>query len=210
VISPSRVPLGLYVPGDSPVHRTPPGVKIAVLTVYLIATAVLVDSWPVAAGCLAAVAVAATVVAGIPARILVRQMSGVLPVLAAVGLLLWWRGSGAEAATTVLVLAASVSAAVLVTLTTRVTAMLGTFDRVLAPLARVGVPVDQISLALTLTLRLIPLQVQMVGEVLDARKARGSRSAAFSPVAFGVPVIVRTILRARGVADALRARGAAD
>ncbi|MFR4188905.1 MAG: CbiQ family ECF transporter T component, partial [Corynebacterium variabile] len=67
-----------------------------------------------------------------------------------------------------------------------------------------------ISLALTLTLRLIPLQVQMVGEVLDARKARGSRSAGLSPVAFGVPVIVRTILRAQGVADALRARGAAD
>ena len=35
-------------------------------------------------------------------------------------------------------------------------------------------------------------------------------SAGLSPVAFGVPVIVRTILRARGVADALRARGAAD
>jgi biotin transport system permease protein len=110
----------------------------------------------------------------------------------------------------VLVLLASISAALLVTLTTRVAAMMDSFGKGLRPFGRFGLPVDQISLALTLTLRLIPLQVQMVGEVLDARKARGSRSAGLSPVAFGVPVIVRTILRARGVADALRARGAAD
>jgi biotin transport system permease protein len=50
----------------------------------------------------------------------------------------------------------------------------------------------------------------MVGEVLDARKARGSRAAGLSLTAFGVPVVVRTILRARGISDALRARGAAD
>jgi biotin transport system permease protein len=72
------------------------------------------------------------------------------------------------------------------------------------------VPVDQVSLALTLTMRLIPLQVQAVNEVLDARRARGSRSVGLSLTAFGVPVIVRTILRARAIADALRARGAAD
>jgi biotin transport system permease protein len=88
--------------------------------------------------------------------------------------------------------------------------MMAGFDRMLRPLGRLGVPVEAVSLALTLTIRLIPLQVQMVGEVLDARKARGSRAAGLSLTAFGVPVVVRTILRARGISDALRARGAAD
>lgn len=210
MISPSRVPLGLYVPGTSIVHRARPGIKILVLAVFLITTAILVKSWPVAVGCLVAVVLVATVIARVPLRALLRQLTLVLPMLLAVGLLLWWRTTGEKALTTVLVLLASISAALLITLTTRVAAMMDSFEKGLRPLARFGLPVDQISLALTLTLRLIPLQVQMVGEVLDARKARGSRSAGLSPVAFGVPVIVRTILRARGVADALRARGAAD
>ncbi|AGP30945.1 energy-coupling factor transporter transmembrane component T family protein [Corynebacterium terpenotabidum] len=210
MISPSRVPLGLYVPGTSIVHRASPGAKMLVLAVYLVSTAVFVNTWQVALGCLAAVLALVTLVARVPLRALVRQLTGVLPVLIGVGLLLWWRTSGTAALTTVLVLLSSITAALLVTLTTRVAAMMDSFDRALRPCARFGLPVDQISLALTLTLRLIPMQVQMVGEVLDARKARGSRSAGLSPVAFGVPVIVRTILRARGVADALRARGAAD
>lgn len=210
MISPSRVPLGLYVPGSSLIHRTPPGVKILVLAVYLVTTATLVKTWPAAAGCALAVGLMVTLIARVPPGTLLRQLIGVLPVLLAVGLLLWWRSDGDRALTTTLVLLSSISAALLVTLTTRVTAMMESFDRGLRPFARFGLPVDQISLALTLTLRLIPLQVHMVGEVLDARKARGSRSAGMSPVAFGVPVIVRTILRARGVADALRARGAAD
>lgn len=210
MISPSRVPLGLYVPGHSAVHRASPGVKLAVLAVWLIATAVLVTTWPVALGCLVAVVLVVTLFARVPLTTLLRQLSGILPVLLAVGLLLLWRGTVDRALTTVLLLLSAVSAALLVTLTTRVSTMMDFFDRLLRPLGRTGLPVDQISLALTLTLRLIPLQVQMVGEVLDARKARGSRSAGLSPVSFGVPVIVRTILRARGVADALRARGAAD
>ncbi len=210
MISPSRVPLGLYVPGTSIIHRARPGVKILLLAVYLITTALLVDTWQVAAGSLIAVVLVGTVIARVPLRALVRQLTLVLPILLAVGLLLWWRTGGEKALTTVLVLLASISAALLVTLTTRVAAMMESFERGLRPFARFGIPVAPISLALTLTLRLIPLQVQMVGEVLDARKARGSRSAGLSPVAFGVPEVVRTILRARGVADALRARGAAD
>jgi len=181
-----------------------------VLAIFLITTAIVVKSWPMAVGCLVAVVLVATVIARVPLRALLRQLTLVLPILLAVGLLLWWRTTGEKALTTVLVLLASISAALLITLTTRVAAMMDSFERGLRHLARFGLPVDQISLALTLTLRLIPLQVQMVGEVLDARKARGSRSAGLSPVAFGVPVIVRTILRAQGVADALRARGAAD
>lgn len=210
MISPSRIPLGLYVPGRSIIHRASPGVKMLVLAGYLVATAVFVTSWPAALLCLGIVVSVATLVARIPPAVLARQLSAILPVLLFVGVLLWWRSTPDKASTTILVLLGSVCAATLVTLTTRVSAMMDAFDRGLRPFARAGLPVDQISLALTLTLRLIPLQVQMVGEVLDARKARGSRAAGLSPVAFGVPVVVRTILRARGVADALRARGAAD
>ncbi|MEY8565301.1 energy-coupling factor transporter transmembrane protein EcfT [Corynebacteriaceae bacterium 7-707] len=209
MISPSRVPLGIYHPGDSLLHRTAPGVKIAVLSVFLVVSAVTVTTWVGGAVSVALVGLAA-LVGRIPARLMLRQLSGALPLLVFLGLMLWWRTDAQQAVTMVLVLFAAVAAAITLTLTTRVSELMDTFDRLLAPTARLGVPVDQVSLALTLTIRLIPLQVQAVNEVLDARRARGSRSVGLSLTAFGVPVLVRTILRARAVADALRARGAAD
>ena len=98
-------------------------------------------------------------------------------------------------------------AATLLTLTTRVTDLMDTLDRAMAPLARFGVPVETISLAVSLTLRMIPLQVQSVREVLDARRARGAKG---SVAAFGVPLIIRTVRRSRATSDALLARGVGD
>jgi biotin transport system permease protein len=209
MISPSRIPLGVYFPGDSPLHRTSPGVKLAVLGVFLVVSAVAVSTW--VGGVISVGLVALAVLVGrIPPRLLARQLTGALPLLVFLGLMLWWRTDGHRAVTMVLVLFAAVSGALTLTLTTRVSELMDTFDRLLAPTARLGVPVDQVSLALTLTIRLIPLQVQAVNDVLDARRARGNPSVGLSLTAFGVPVVVRTILRARGIADALRARGAAD
>ncbi|MGO1911678.1 MAG: energy-coupling factor transporter transmembrane component T family protein [Mycobacteriaceae bacterium] len=209
MISPSRVPLGVYSPGSSLVHRAWPGVKLLVLSVFIVTSAIGVATWRGGLACVALVALTA-LVSRVPVRLLARQLSGALPLLVFVALMLWWRIDGNQAATMFLVLLSAIAGAVLLTLTTRVSALMDTFDRLLQPLARFGVPVEQVSLAMTLTIRLIPLQVQAVNEVLDARRARGSRSAAVSLTSFGVPVVVRTILRARAIADALRARGAAD
>ena len=60
---------------------------------------------------------------------------------------------------------------------------------------------------MSMTIRLIPLMLGTVNEVLDARKARG---AGFSLCAFGTPIIVRSIRRARAMAEALQARGVGD
>lgn len=209
MISPSRVPLGVYSPGSSVIHRLAPGVKLSVLAVFLVTSAILVNSWQGGAVSIALVTVMA-VIARIRPTLMLRQLTGPLPLLVFIGLMLWWRTDAHQAVTMVLVLLSAVSAAIVLTLTTRVSALMETFEKMLAPLARFGVPVDQVSLALTLTIRLIPLQVQAVSDVLDARRARGSRSLGVSLTAFGVPVVVRTILRARAVADALRARSAAE
>jgi biotin transport system permease protein len=209
MISPSRIPLGVYSPGSSLVHRAPAGVKLFVLAAFIVVTAVVVSTWRGGLVCLAVVAIAAGA-ARIPVGLYLRQLSGALPLLIFIALMLWWRTDGNQAMTMFLVLLSAIAGAVLLTLTTRVSALMETFERLLRPFARFGVPVEQVSLAMTLTIRLIPLQVQAVNEVLDARRARGSRSAAASLTSFGVPIVVRTILRARAIADALRARGAAD
>ncbi|AKK09008.1 energy-coupling factor transporter transmembrane protein EcfT [Corynebacterium testudinoris] len=201
-----NIPLGVYVPGDTLVHRTPAGWKFVALLSYILATTIAVKTWPLAVACLAVVSLF-YVLARIPARLAVQQTAPVLPVLLVLGAFQWWQRGWEFAAVTVVVLLSSVAAAALLTLTTTIAELMAAIENGLAPFARFGLPVETISLAISLTIRLIPLQLATVTEVLAARKARG---AGFSIAAFGTPVMVRSIRRARLLAEALIARGVAD
>jgi biotin transport system permease protein len=66
---------------------------------------------------------------------------------------------------------------------------------------------DRAGLVLALTIRCIPLMVEIVGAVSQARKARG---AGFSLRALVVPSVVRALRRADAIGDALTARGVDD
>lgn len=201
-----NIPLGVYLPGRTPLHRAPAGWKFLALLAIILLSTFLVDTPTMAAAWLAAVAMG-YVVARVPLRTALGQTLPVLPVLLVLGAFQWWQRGGEFALTTVLVLFASVAAAALLTLTTTIAELMGAVERGLAPFARFGLPVETISLAVSLTLRLIPLQLATVHEVLAARKARG---AGFSVAAFGTPVLVRSIRRARLLAEALVARGVGD
>lgn len=200
------IPLGLYVNKDTVVHRMHTGPKLLILTVFLIISAIFATTIPLA---LAAVAIIAVVylLARIPLRTAFRQLRGSVVIVTFFGALLWWRTDFQQAAVTVLVILSAIAAAICFTLTTRVSALMDTIEKILNPLSKYGVNVSAIMLAISLTIRLIPLQVIAVSQVLEARKARG---AGASITAFGVPVIVRTIRRAQAMADALIARGEAD
>lgn len=201
-----NIPLGVYVPGDTLVHRTQAGWKFVALLSYILATTIAVKTWPLALACLAVISLF-YVLARIPARLAVQQTAPVLPVLLVLGAFQWWQRGWEFAAVTVVVLLSSVAAAALLTLTTTIAELMAAIENGLTPFARFGLPVETISLAISLTIRLIPLQLATVTEVLAARKARG---AGFSIAAFGTPVMVRSIRRARLLAEALIARGVAD
>lgn len=201
-----NIPLGVYLPGDSPVHRVPAGWKFLLLLAFILASTILVKDPVVATGWLAVVA-AGYVIARVPVRTALGQVLPVLPILLVLGAFQWWQRGWEFAATTVVILLASVAAAALLTLTTSIAELMAAIERGLSPFERFGLPVETISLAVSLTLRLIPLQLATLQEVLAARKARG---AGFSVTAFGTPVMVRSIRRARLLAEALIARGAAD
>jgi len=101
----------------------------------------------------------------------------------------------------------TVAIAALVTLTTKVTDMLDVCQRLLRPLRRFGVDPDRTGLVLALTIRCIPLLVDIIGAVSEARKARG---AGFSLRAMAVPAVVRALRAADAIGDALIARGVDD
>lgn len=195
--------LGLYVPGTSPLHRMPAGLKLLALGAAIVAMSVLVDSPPRLG--IAAVAVLAVVaLTRIGVRTAAAQLRPVLWVVVFIFvfqvLFTDWR----RALVVCGILLLSVVLAMVVTVSTRTTDMLDSLTRAMGPLARLGVPVDRVALALALTIRAIPLMVETVRQVDEARRARGLR---FSPRIVVAPVVVSALRTADGFAEALVARG---
>ena len=102
------------------------------------------------------------------------------------------------------VLVLSVALAAVVTLTTRTTDMLDSITRAMSPLRRVGVPVEVLAMALALAIRSIPLLVEIIRQVDEARQARGLRPG---PRILVAPIVLAALRTADGFADTLTARG---
>lgn len=203
---PKNIPLGFYVDADTVIHRLPAALKFVALIAFILVTSLAVHTIPWAGLCLDLV-FALYPVARIPFRVAVGQLAPPLYLLIALAAFQWWQKGFEDAAVMFLTVYAAVAAAILLTLTTQVSEMMDSFDRALAPLARFSVPVENITLAMSLTIRLLPLMLSTVLEVLDARKARGATA---SLTAFGTPVVIRSIRRARAMGEALQARGVGD
>lgn len=203
---PKNIPLGFYVDADTIIHRIPAAVKFLVLIGFILVTSLAVHTIGWAALSLA-LPLALFPIARVPFRVALGQLAPPLYLLVALAVFQWWQKDFTEAAIMFLTIYAAISAAVLLTLTTKVSEMMDSLDRAVAPLGRLGVPVENITLAMSLTIRLLPLMLGTVVEVLDARKARGATA---SLTAFGTPVINRSIRRARAMGEALQARGVGD
>lgn len=198
--------MGVYVPGTTPVHRASPATKFAGLLLFIILITVLpTKPWhPLAAAGGVAVLYA---VAKIPLRIALRQVLPILPFMAFIGAFLWWQSGLEKMLITVFGLIAALLAASLFTLTTTIEDLMEALETNMAPLERIGVPVDTISLAIALTIRQIPVLLGTANESLDARKARGAN---LSLLAFGTPLVIRSVRHAQLTGEALMARGAVD
>jgi biotin transport system permease protein len=193
----------LYRPGTSLLHRMPAGAKVLVFAALVLAIALTADSvWTLpTAGILA---ISLYLMAGLGMPTLLRQLYAArwialvmlvtqvffLPVLAVV--------SNTSRVLVVIVLAA------LITLTTRVPALLDATERALAPLRRFGVNPAGIGLVLALTITAIPVIGGFAADIRDAQRARGA------PVrlqTFVVPLLVMSLKHSDELADALTARG---
>ena len=193
----------LYRHGTSVIHRMPAGLKVLVFTLIALAIALSAGSgWalPVAG----VVAVCLYLLAGLGVGTLLRQILAVrwvivvmlltqvlfLPVPVAV--------TNTGRVLVVIVLAA------LITLTTRIPALLDATERALAPLRRFGVNPASIGLLLALTITAIPVITGFAAAIRDAQRARGA------PVrlrTFAVPLLVMSLKHSDDLADALTARG---
>ncbi|HEV7368165.1 energy-coupling factor transporter transmembrane protein EcfT [Arenibaculum sp.] len=193
--------LGLYFHADTPIHRLPPGVKVASLVVVGTAMFALSD-WRLLLGCLAAV-LALYALARIPWRQAASQARPALWLLLAIFVVQVLVDGWAAGFVAILRFAILIQLAALVTMTTRASAMIEAIEAGLRPLAVLGIDPGKVSLALSLALRFIPVVSAVTREVREAQEARGLNR---SIVALAVPVIVRTLKMADDVADAIEAR----
>ena len=197
--------IGLYHPGSSPLHRAPAAVKLLALLVGT--TALVVVRSPAAVGVAAAVVLAFVAVARLPAQLAWRQVWPLRWFVVVLVPLQWWSGGARAAVVVVGTLVVSVLGAAVVTLTTRVSAMLDLIERGTEPLRRFGVDPERVALVLALTIRAVPVLAATAGEVGDARRARGLQR---SLRALLVPLVVRTVRHADRLGEALVARGVDD
>ena len=190
----------IYHPGSSVLHRCPPGVKLLSLTVLLALTV----RYPVP---MLVPTVVLYAVAWIPWRAALAQVRPLWMLLLVTGVFQVLTLGWARAVDIVCGLVVSVALAGLVTLTTRVNAMLDVLVRVLRPLRLVGVDPTRVALLLALTIRCVPMLAGIVTAVREAQLARG---AGRNPLALAVPVVIRTLRAADALGEALTARGADD
>lgn len=192
----------LYRPGRSVAHRTPAGVKLVVLAASALSLS-LIPQTVVGVGLVLILVCALYLVSGFTLRVigtelwrlrwLVLVLGGALAVF--VSPLVAWVSAGRVIA---LLLLAS-----LLTLTTRMAALLDCLYRLLRPLRRLGVDADAVAMTLSLTITMIPVVGGFAEHVRDAQRARGVRLGARA----AVPLLVRALRHADNVSDALVARG---
>lgn len=194
--------LGLYVPGDSVVHRVPAAVKLIVLVIVGICS--LLIRGPVAITVSIAVALALYLVAGLGLRLALRQVWPLKWILLFIAVFQWWARGWTSAVDVVGVIVLLVLLAALVTLTTRTSALVDTLIAACRPLRIVGVEPERVGLALALGIRAVPIVAGFSAEIRDAQRARG---LSLSPRAYAAPLIVKSLRHADALGEGLAARG---
>lgn len=190
----------LYVFGDSPLHRARPLVKMLALVVFCTGL-FLFDHWAaiVIAGLMVAAGFA---LAGLHPRHGFAALRPALWILAAIFAVQVWLADLTLATFIISRFALLILAASLVTLTTTAGEFVEGIEAALKH-APDWVPKARIALAISLTLRFIPLVRSVLIEVRQAQMARGLER---NITALLVPLVVRTLKHADETAQAIQAR----
>ena len=189
---------------ETPLHGWPPGGKLTALAVLGIALGM--TSHPVAL----AVAFALTWAAYLPLGLteaagLPRRLWPLWPFVLVIGGWHLLRGTPEVGLAITFRMLTMFAAATLMLLTTHFDALLATFANLMRPLARLGVPVDRVALALAMTVRFVPVLAARAEDLSRAWRARSPRKPRHRLLA---PLAFAAMDEADHAAEALRARSA--
>lgn len=194
--------LSLYYPTWSFIHRTPTGIKLALLAIGSATLFWLPDSyWSIL---VVAIPLLGYLLARLPLRIMatdVLRMAFLLVFLLITQLIF---NEPEVAATVIARLTTIILGAQLFTRTTKINHLVASVEKLMTPLKPLGANPYKIALAVALMLSALGQIMGFIRQVRDAQRARGVKLA---PWAWVVPVLVLSLKHADDMADALVVRG---
>ena len=223
------ITLGQYFPGKSPIHLLDPRTKLIMLVVYIVAL-FIASGW-VAYGLMLVFLLTVINISTIPAKSIVRGMkplvmilvfTGVLNLFFTVGegepLVDWWiftiyTEGIIRAVMMVARILMLITGTFLLTYTTSPIALTDGLEALMKPLAKIKVPVHELSMMMCIALRFIPTLIEETDKIMSAQKARGAdfengslidRAKALIPIL--VPLFISAFRRADELATAMECR----
>ena len=222
-----EITLGQYYPVDSVIHKLDPRVKLLGTLVFLIALFV-VDSWTMYA--VAAVVLGILIkLSNVPFKFMTRGLKNILILLLIsvsfnlfltpgepifqLGILKISKEGLTIALKMGIRLIMLVMGSSLMTLTTTPNQLTDGMEKGLRGFKKIGVPVHEISMMMSIALRFIPILIEETDKIMKAQQARGAdfesgniiqRAKAMVPIL--VPLFIGAFRRANDLAMAMEAR----
>lgn len=225
-----NITLGQYYAVDSPIHRLDPRVKIVLALLYIVI--VFLCSNVLSMALLLISAFVIVLISRIPIKIVLKSVKPILFIIAFTGIIniFWTTGEGAPlldvgfitvykegiinavfliVRITVLIIGSSV----LLTYTTTPIALTDGIERLLSPLKKIGLPVHDFAMIMTIALRFIPTLMEEADKIMNAQKARGAdftngsliqKAKALIPIL--IPLFSSSIRHALDLATAMECR----
>jgi len=219
------ITLGQYFPGNSVVHRLDARTKIILVVVYIVAL-FQAKGW-VGYGLVTLLTLVCMSLSKIKPS---NMFKGIKPMLVIIiltaalnifytagtpvrpGWIITWEGI-ARAIQMVLRIVLLISGTFLLTYTTSPIALTDGLEKLMNPLKKIGVPVHEMTMMMSMALRFIPTLITETDKIMSAQKARGAdfetgslpqRAKALLPIL--VPLFVSAFKRADELAVAMESR----
>lgn len=226
-----EVTIGQFFPGNSPIHKLDPRVKIIITLLYIIALFICKSFLPLIV--LSSLAIISVIISKIPFKTVFNGLKMILFLVCFTaflqifyndkGTVLWKpfdrfdfviTDSGIFSALfiTIRVVALILAGSIMVN-TTSPTMLTDAIERLLSPLKLIKVNVHSLAMMMTIALRFIPTLIEEIDIIMSAQKARGAqletgslkeRAKALIPVF--IPLFVNSFRRAYELAFAMECR----
>ena len=223
------ITIGQHFPGNSIVHRTDPRLKLVLVLGYIVL--LFTSSNPL--GLTLSVLLLGVLyrISQIPLKLILKSLKPIFPIVVFTGVLnlhfiegdgqplfqFWFIRIYKEGVVYAIQIAVRVMALIagtsLLTYTTSPIVLTDAIERLLGPFAKLGLPVHELAMMMTIALRFIPLLIEETDKIMNAQKARGAqidsgnlkqRVTALIPVL--IPLFISAFRRADELAMAMECR----
>lgn len=223
------ITIGQHFPGNSPVHRFDPRLKIVMTILYIVL--LFAASNPLGLTLSILFLGVMYTVAKIPLKMIGRSLKPILPIILFTAVLnlffvtgtgeplvqVWFLKIYAEGVRYAVLMAVRVVALIagtsLLTYTTSPIVLTDAIEQLLKPLGKLHFPVHELAMMMSIALRFIPTLIEETDKIMNAQKARGAmldagkladRIKALVPVL--IPLFISAFRRADELAMAMECR----